>query len=59
LKREFSLSESLEVLLVIALGKPVEMVVIDKMRDGDIKYWRDHESVHHVPKRDIDELIAR
>ena len=59
LKQEFALPESLDVLLVIALGKPVEKVVIDKMHNGDIKYWRDHESVHHVPKRDINELLAR
>ena len=58
MKQEFSLPESLEILLVIALGKPVERVVIDKMHDGDIKYWRDDDGVHHVPKRDINELIA-
>jgi nitroreductase len=47
-----------EILLVIALGKPVETVVIDPVGpDGDIKYWRDEQQVHHVPKRSLEEVI--
>jgi hypothetical protein len=45
--------------LVLALGEPAEEVVIDEVgEDGDIKYWRDDEGVHHVPKRSLDELIV-
>lgn len=45
--------------LVIALGYPKETVVIDNVKpDGDIRYWRDHNSVHHVPKRNMNELIV-
>ena len=52
------LEEHHEILLVLALGKPKEKVVIEKVGpDGDIKYWRDAEQVHHVPKRLLDELI--
>lgn len=47
-----------EILLVLALGKPVEKVVIDDVGpDGNIQYWRDAEGVHHVPKRTLDTLI--
>jgi len=48
-----------EILLVLALGKPKEKVVIDPIgADGNIKYWRDEQGVHHVPKRALDDLIV-
>jgi nitroreductase len=47
-----------EVLLVLALGKPKETVVLETVGpQGDIKYWRDVQGVHHVPKRPLDEII--
>jgi nitroreductase len=48
-----------EILLVIALGKPRETVVLETVGpDGNIRYWRDDEDVHHVPKRPLDEIIV-
>lgn len=48
-----------EILLVLALGKPVEEVVIDAIgEDGSVRYWRDAQQVHHVPKRALDDLIV-
>lgn len=44
-------------LLVIALGYPAETVVLEDVKDGNIRYYRDSADVHHVPKRTLDELI--
>jgi nitroreductase len=47
-----------EILLVVALGKPGETIVIDELGpDGATPYWRDDADVHHVPKRSLDEII--
>lgn len=59
LRQTLSIPEHLEILLVIALGKPKETVVIETAGPGgDIKYWRDDQGVHHVPKRSLDEIIV-
>ena len=42
---------------VIALGKPTERVYITSVKDGDIKYYRDENDDHAVPKFSLDELI--
>ncbi|MGL4994163.1 MAG: nitroreductase family protein [Bacteroidales bacterium] len=42
---------------VIAIGKPIENVVIDQIKDDDIKYWRSSDGTHHVPKRSIQEVL--
>ena len=58
LKKELSIPDRYEILLVIAIGKPAEKIVLDKVsEEGDIKYWRDEDGVHHVPKRELGELI--
>jgi nitroreductase len=47
-----------EILLVLALGKPAETVTLETVGpDGDIKFWRDKDDVHHVPKRTLDDII--
>jgi len=58
LKNKFTIPDSYEILLVIALGKPKEVVVLEELKDtGNIKYWRDENSVHHVPKRKLKDII--
>lgn len=52
------LPANFEIVLVLALGVPVEKVVIEPLPlGGDIKYWRDKNQVHHVPKRSIEEIV--
>lgn len=58
LHKTLNLSENLEILLVITLGKPLEKVVLETVaEDGDVKYWRDEQQRHHVPKRSLQDLI--
>lgn len=53
-----NLADSYKVLLVLALGYPREKVVLDTVGGtGDIRYWRDEEDIHHVPKRSLAEII--
>lgn len=57
LKKDLELPGHYEVLLVLALGYPREKVVIEEVKNDNIKYWRDEDDVHHVPKRRLDDLI--
>ncbi len=57
LSAELKIAEHLKIQLIIALGKPKEVIQIDAVKSEEIKYWRDENNVHHVPKRDLDDLI--
>lgn len=58
LREILDIPEPYEIQFVVALGKPVETVVLEEIGpDGDVKYWRDAQAVHHVPKRRLDDLI--
>lgn len=59
LSKVLQLSNQLEPLYVIALGKPAETVVLTDVVDNDTKYYRDKEDVHHVPKRSLHEIIIK
>ncbi|HPF51570.1 MAG TPA: nitroreductase family protein [Draconibacterium sp.] len=58
LAKLLQIEDKLEVLWLVALGKPSETVVLDQA-DGDIKYWRDADDVHHVPKRPLKEIVLK
>lgn len=57
LRKNLAIPQQHEILLVIALGKPKEKVVVEKSKQGNIKYFRDKDNTHHVPKRSLDEVI--
>jgi len=60
LRNELSIPDQYDIIQVIALGKPKETVVLDPLGpDGDIKYWRDENKVHHVPKRSLEEIVLK
>lgn len=56
---DMRIPDKYEVLFVIALGKPSEIVIVDEIKNDDVKYWRDSKGNHHVPKRDLKDLIIR
>ena len=52
--------ERFSIELVLALGKPAETVrIVDLPEDGSVKYYRDAEGRHYVPKRSLEELIVK
>lgn len=55
--RIFNLPDHLELLWIIALGKPEEEVVLETVENDKIEYWRDEKGVHHVPKRRLEDII--
>ena len=58
LRSVLDLPAHLNILLVLALGKPKEEIVLEEVGpDGNIRYWRDDKAVHHVPKRSLSEII--
>jgi nitroreductase len=58
LKEILAIQDNFRILMVVALGTPVEQVFLDECGPGgDIKYWRDSAQVHHVPKRALKEVI--
>jgi nitroreductase len=56
---ELSIPDNFEILLILALGKPVENVIVDEVENDNVKYWRDNNKNHHVPKRSLSELILK
>ncbi len=58
LRQHLDIAEHYKILLVLVIGKPKEEIVLDRIGpEGDIRYWRDENGVHHVPKRELDEII--
>lgn len=51
------LPEHLKPITIMALGKPIEKIVIEALEDGDVTYYRTEDQTHHVPKRSPEEFI--
>ena len=52
-----SLPEGMKIDYLIALGKPKETVILEDIVNDDIKYYRDPDGVHHVPKRRLEDIL--
>lgn len=60
IKEALGLGDNLKLVLLIAVGYPLEEVVIDDVHEGDdIKYYRDQDQVHHVPKIVTEDLLVK
>ena len=51
-----NIPEELNPKLILALGTPAETVVLTDVKDR-VKYYRDENNVHYVPKRPLDEIV--
>jgi len=59
LRKALNIPERYQILLILALGKPKEEVVIEAVGpDGSTQQWWDEKRVRHVLKRDLDDLIV-
>lgn len=52
------LGEDMAPVIVLALGKPMEEVILTEVEIGDsIAYYRDEHDVHYVPKRKLSDIL--
>ncbi|MFI3324934.1 MAG: nitroreductase family protein [Clostridia bacterium] len=57
-KKNIDLPDNLMPMLIIAIGKPSEEIVLTEIEKGEsIKYYRDENDVHYVPKRKLEDII--
>lgn len=52
------LDEKMMPMLIVAIGKPKEQIVLKELEEGgSTKYYRDENDVHYVPKHKLEDLI--
>ena len=52
------LPETVVPMLVVAIGKPDETIVLEEVEPGaSLQYYRDENDVHHVPKRRLEDVV--
>lgn len=57
-KEKMNFADNLQPMLIIALGKPNENIIITEIENGDsIKYYRDENDTHFVPKRKLNDIL--
>ena len=59
LRQLLNIPAGYEIVLVVALGKPKEKIILETMTPADsFNYWRDKDEGHHVPKRQLKDIIV-
>lgn len=52
------LPETVVPMLIVAIGKPDETIVLEEAAPGaSLQYYRDENDVHHVPKRRLEDIV--
>ena len=52
-----TLAKNIKPILIIAVGKPDEEVILTDTKDGNTVYFRDEDDRHYVPKRALTDMI--
>lgn len=59
-RKVLSIPDKYDIRLILALGKPIEKIMIDKVgSNGDTRYWREEDGTHHVPKLSVSDLVLK
>ena len=59
LRKALNLPAHLEILLVLAIGKTIEDMVIETVgEDGNTQQWWETKDIRHVPKRALEDIIV-
>ena len=57
-KETLRLEEHMIPVLVVAIGKGYESIIVTEVEDGEsVKYYRDEEGNHYVPKRKLQDVL--
>ncbi len=58
-RKILNIPEHLKIEMAVSLGYPGnEKHVIEKPKNGDLKYWIDDERVLHVPKMSLEDVLS-
>ncbi len=59
LKGALGLPDHLEPVLVLAIGKTIEEVIVEPQEPGSVAYqWWETKDIRHVPKRSLEEIMV-
>lgn len=57
LRQILNIDERYKINAIVAFGKSAETCIIEDIKDNNVRYYRDENGIHHIPKRQLSELI--